>query len=103
MPVIGISFPCVRPREPPEGASGRARGLHVIQARRNSAGYAGRLYDSLRSGVPCDSEVFMDMDSLRGGVDFEAQIAATVARCDAFLVLLGPDGPRLLMKKDSGD
>ncbi|MGZ7007773.1 MAG: TIR domain-containing protein [Ilumatobacteraceae bacterium] len=55
-----------------------------------SAGYAGRLYDSLKSRLPRDSTIFMDVASLGGGVEFEKEISETVPRCDAFLVLLAP-------------
>ncbi len=64
--------------------------VFISYRRQNAAGYAGRLYDSLSSALPRSSEIFMDIDSLRAGLDFEEQIAVTISQCDAVLVLLGP-------------
>lgn len=56
--------------------------------REDSAGYAGRLHDSLSARLT-RAEVFMDVDEIEPGVDFMTAIAEAVGRCDVLLALIG--------------
>src|SRR5260370_18531019 len=64
-------------------------GIFVSYRRDETAGYAGRLHDSLiqRFGPSC---VFMDVDSIEPGVDFVDPIDEALARSTVLLPLIGP-------------
>ena len=60
-----------------------------ISYRRDDAfGHAGRMYDRLvyRFGP---ENIFMDLDSMQPGLDFEQVIEDTIARCDAVIAIIG--------------
>ena len=64
--------------------------LTFISYRREEAsGHAGRLYDVLLTRFQPD-HVFMDVDAIPPGVDFEEYIQAAVSRCDVLLAIIGP-------------
>jgi hypothetical protein len=63
--------------------------IFICYRRQDTSGYAGRLHDVLVPAVGRES-VFMDIDTLRPGVDFAAEIRDTLARTDVVLVLIGP-------------
>ncbi len=71
-------------------ATGRRPGDIFLSYRRDDTRHlAGRLYDRLveRFG---DGRVFMDVDSIEPGLDFEAVIDSAVASCGVMLALIGP-------------
>lgn len=63
--------------------------VFISYRREDSAGYAGRLHDSLSSHLPA-ADVFMDVGGIELGVDFTTAIANAVAICDVLLALIGP-------------
>jgi hypothetical protein len=72
------------------GAEGRRAGDIFLSYRRDDTRHlAGRVYDRLveRFG---DGRVFMDVDSIEPGLDFEAVINSAVASCGVMLALIGP-------------
>ena len=78
------------------GASTGEKAFHIfISYRREGTGaHAGRLYDSLLAGVDDQSgfdreQIFMDVDTLRPGVDFRESIRSNVATCDVLLAVIG--------------
>jgi hypothetical protein len=56
---------------------------------KRSDGHGGRIYDSLRERMP-DDELFMDVETLMPGSDFEARIRDFLADCDIFLAVISP-------------
>jgi hypothetical protein len=77
--------------------------VFISYRRDDTAGHAGRLYDSL-SSRPDVAEVFMDVGDIEPGVDFEAAIGDAVQLADLVIVMIGtrwltaesPDGLRRL-------
>jgi hypothetical protein len=63
--------------------------IFISYRREDTAGYAGRLYDSLR-GYFAEDELFMDVDTIAPGVDFVDAIENAVSVCDVLLALIGP-------------
>lgn len=66
-------------------SSGR---VFISYRRQDSAAYAGRLYDRMADRFG-DRHVFMDVDSIEPGVDFEAAIEEAVGSCQVVLALIG--------------
>lgn len=64
-------------------------GIFISYRRNDSAGYAGRLYDELarRFGK---TRVFMDIDTLQAGLDFDHALDQAVTTSDVLLALIGP-------------
>ena len=62
-------------------------GIFVSYRRADSAGYAGRLVDQLKSRF--GDQVFLDVDSIRAGANFHEVIEDTFAKCGAVIVLIG--------------
>jgi hypothetical protein len=69
-------------------ASSRA-GIFISYRRRETAGYAGRLYDALVEHFGAE-RVFMDI-TMEPGVDFAATIQAAVGSCGALVALIGEE------------
>ena len=63
--------------------------IFISYRRRETAGYAGRLYDRLAEHFG-DERVFMDVE-MEAGVDFVEQITAAVGSCGALIVLIGDE------------
>jgi len=64
-------------------------GQIFISYRREDASYpAGRLYDHLQSRFP-SNQIFMDVDSLKAGVDFVQTIEEKVGACDVLVAVIG--------------
>ena len=60
-----------------------------ISYRREDASYpAGRLYDNLHIRFP-QNEIFMDVDSLKPGIDFVKTIEERVGACDVLVAVIG--------------
>jgi hypothetical protein len=64
------------------------RRIFISYRRSDSAGYAGRLYDYLKSYFG-DERIFFDVDTIRPGVNFEEKITAELDHSDAMLVMIG--------------
>ena len=64
--------------------------VFISYRRDDSAGYAGRLHESLERRLG-DGEVFRDVDALQPGQDFVDAIADRLRACRACLVLIGRD------------
>ena len=62
-------------------------GIFVSYRRADSAGYAGRLVDKLKSQF--GDQVFFDVDSIRPGANFHEIISETLDRCGAVVLLIG--------------
>jgi hypothetical protein len=66
-------------------------GKIFINYRREEAGHvAGRLHDSLAPRFGRD-KLFMDVDNIPVGRDFEEYLNSQVAACDAMLAIIGPN------------
>src|SRR5208282_6041829 len=64
-------------------------GQIFISYRREDASYpAGRLYDNLHSRFP-ENEIFMDVDSIKPGIDFVETIEERVSSCDVLVAVIG--------------
>jgi TIR domain len=63
-------------------------GVFISYRRRDTDGHAGRLADDLRERYG-EEQVFIDVDSIGGGVDFEQRIEHALDSCDAAFVLIG--------------
>ena len=75
--------------DPPQG-SGETPPVRVLISyrREDSAGHAGRLYDSLIETFGPD-QVFIDIAAIEPGVDFSEVIAREVGSCDVLLAVIG--------------
>jgi TIR domain len=62
--------------------------IFLSYRRQDSAGVAGRIYDRLRAHFG-DDAVFLDIDSVPFGVDFQEHIDAAVGQCNVFLAVIG--------------
>lgn len=78
------------PAERPNAGVARMTSIFVSYRREDAAGHAGRLCDRLRSQFG-RAQVFMDVDTIRPGCDFEAYIETAIASCSVFLALIGHD------------
>jgi tetratricopeptide (TPR) repeat protein len=64
-------------------------GQIFISYRREDASYpAGRLYDNLHNRFP-QNEIFMDVDSIKPGIDFIETIEERVGACDVLVAVIG--------------
>ena len=63
-------------------------GIFISYRRDDSSGQAGRLYDRLASHFGKD-QVFMDIDTLRPGVDFVKVINESVGSCEVLIAVIG--------------
>ncbi len=63
-------------------------GVFISYRREDSSGYAGRLYDILIAHFGRDN-IFMDLDTIRGGDNFVTVIEDRIARCDVLLAVIG--------------
>jgi hypothetical protein len=62
--------------------------VFISYRREDSAGYAGRLHESLERRLG-EGEVFRDADAIEPGQDFVDAITSRLSRCKACLVLIG--------------
>jgi hypothetical protein len=70
----------------PGGAGG---GVFISYRRQESSHFAGRLSDRLADSFGAD-RVFMDVDTIRPGVDFAEEISRAVATSNVLLAIIGP-------------
>ena len=70
---------------------GDSQSLHIFicYRREDTAAYAGRLGDALVERFGRNS-VFMDVDTIEAGVDFNDEIDRAIGHCDALIALIGP-------------
>src|SRR5262245_45044247 len=64
------------------------RRLFISYRREDTQAHADHLCDILTARFG-DQSVFMDIDSILGGEDFEKAIAQTLRNCDVMVVLIG--------------
>jgi len=62
-------------------------GIFVSYRRADTAAYAGRLADRLRSRFGDD--IFLDVESINAGANFQDVIRDTLSRCGAMALLIG--------------
>jgi hypothetical protein len=72
--------------------------IFVSYRREDSSGTTGRLFDHLTRRFP-RSRIFIDVDSIEPGEDFQKNIEQAVASCDVLLAVIGK---RWLFSSDSG-
>jgi hypothetical protein len=63
--------------------------IYISYRRDDSTGFVGRLYDRLLLSFGRD-RLFMDVDSISPGVDFQKVLKERVAECDVLLAIIGP-------------
>lgn len=63
--------------------------IFICYRREDSEAHAGRLYDPLAARFGA-AAVFLDVDTLNPGVDFDVVIQSTLGRCNVVLVIIGP-------------
>lgn len=78
----------VRPEQPL--ADDSSRRIFISYRRSDAQAQANGLYDGLRNRLP-EASVFMDIDDIPPGVDFERHIREEIEACDQILVLIGDD------------
>src|SRR4051795_4969997 len=66
----------------------QAQRVFISYRRSDCQPQANGLHDGLRHRLP-NASVFMDIDSIPYGVDFEQHIRAEINKCDVVLVLIG--------------
>jgi TIR domain-containing protein len=64
--------------------------IFINYRREESAYVAGRLHDSLAPKFG-HNKLFMDVDNIPVGRDFEDYLNSQVAACDAMLAIIGPN------------
>lgn len=81
--------PHLRVTAPPAevAADGGSR-IFISYRRSDALAHANGIHDGLASRLPTAS-IFMDLDSIPAGVDFEALIRREIDRCDVVLVVIG--------------
>jgi hypothetical protein len=73
----------------PAMSGSAAGGVFISYRRQESSGMAGRLHDRLATRFG-RAQVFMDVDTIRLGVDFAAEITQAVSTCQVLLAVIGP-------------
>ena len=63
--------------------------IFINYRRQLDAGIAGRIYDHLSQSLP-GASIFMDVDKLSPGDDFEAALARSLSSCKVLLAIIGP-------------
>ncbi|MGF1643882.1 MAG: TIR domain-containing protein [Thiotrichales bacterium] len=65
--------------------------IFISYRRSDASGHAGRLFDSLKSGLPHGTEILMDLDFIAPGQDFVRAIDHAIENSKALIVLIGDD------------
>ena len=63
-------------------------GVFISYRREDSSGYAGRLFDILSTHFGREN-IYMDLDTIRGGDNFETVIEEKISQCDVLLAVIG--------------
>ena len=71
--------------------------VFISYRRGDAVAIAGRLYDRLCNRIGSGS-VFMDLENIPVGVDFDRSIQDAIVRSDVLLVLIGPEWQALFEK-----
>ena len=71
------------------GAADMPENIFLNYRRQTEAGVAGRIYDSLSRLLP-QASLFMDVDRLSPGEDFEKALEKSLDTCKVFLAIIGP-------------
>lgn len=64
--------------------------IFISYRRHDTAGEAGRLVDSLKQYFK-EEEIFIDIDTIKPGLDFTDVIEESLKSCDILLALIGPN------------
>jgi len=64
--------------------------IFINYRRQDTAGHAGRLYDSLEDQLG-KGHVFMDIDAIAPGTDYERVIEQSLGKCDVVLIVIGKE------------
>ena len=67
-----------------------AGNVFINYRRDDSSGVAGRLHDRMAQAFGSHN-IFMDVDNIPVGVDFEGHLKSQVAACDAMVAVIGPN------------
>ncbi len=62
--------------------------IFISYRRDDSAAHSGRIYDRLE-GHFGKGQVFMDVDTIRPGLDFVEVVQEAVGSCDALIAIIG--------------
>src|SRR5262245_40887774 len=62
--------------------------IFISYRREDSSGYAGRLHEQLSAAFGAN-HIFMDIQDIKPGVDFEDALNRAVGACDILIVLMG--------------
>jgi len=63
--------------------------VFINYRRQTDSGVAGRVYDNLTRALP-GASIFMDVDKLNPGDDFEVALGRSLASCKVMLAVIGP-------------
>lgn len=63
--------------------------IFISYRRSDSAGFAGRLHDKLLKFYD-KSQIFLDVEALEAGADFESVIIGELDACEVFIAVIGP-------------
>jgi hypothetical protein len=63
--------------------------VFINYRRQTDSGVAGRVYDNLSRALP-GASIFMDVDKLNPGDDFEVALGRSLASCKVMLAIIGP-------------
>jgi hypothetical protein len=63
-------------------------GVFISYRREDSSGYAGRLFDILSARFGREN-IYMDLDTIKGGDNFETVIEEKTSQCDVLLAVIG--------------
>jgi TIR domain len=63
-------------------------GVFISYRREDSSGYAGRLFDILSANFGKEN-TYMDLDTIKGGDNFETVIEDKIGQCDVLLAVIG--------------
>jgi hypothetical protein len=83
-------FARVRDLIPDRAIRSTAMKVFISYRREDSAGYTGRLYDSLRARFG-DDNVFLDVSGIDSGRKFADVIQGAIHSCDVLLAVIGPE------------
>ena len=64
--------------------------IFISYRRNDSAAHTGRIYDRLE-GHFGQGQVFMDVDTIRPGLDFVEVVQKAVGSCDALIAVIGQE------------
>src|SRR4051812_41033858 len=76
--------------------------IFISYRREDAGGHAGRLCDRLTTRFG-DDRVFLDIQDIQPGQNFEQSIDATIAACDCVLAVIGPRWLHSLRERDGRD